>query len=52
MRDSEYTDVKVALERARNILANNTVEHDIFEGIVDDIDILSKKIKKEVYGQE
>ncbi len=50
MKDTEYTDVKNMLSRVKLILADNTVEHDEFEGIVDDIEILIKKITKEVYG--
>ncbi len=51
MEDVKYTDVKNYLERAKDILAENTVEHDEFEGIVEDIEILMKKIKKEVYDE-
>ncbi len=51
MKDVEYSDLKNYLTRAKDILAENTVEHDEFEGIVNDIEILMKKIKQEVYGE-
>jgi len=50
MRDTEYSDVKNMLQRANIILSDNTIEHPEFEGIADDIEILIRKITKEVYG--